>query len=87
MMDGYECIEYNNLVDDLGLNANNMSNIASYMGYFGKLGTPDEAQENTTMGGDWLYQGYLWGIFTEENTGLPWSRIGTSEFSQTRSVK
>jgi aldehyde:ferredoxin oxidoreductase len=83
MMDGYECIEYNNLVDDLGLNANNMSNVASYMGYFGKLGTPGEAEENTTMGGDWLYQGYLWGIFTEENTGLPWSRIGTSEFSQT----
>jgi aldehyde:ferredoxin oxidoreductase len=82
MMDGYECIEYNNLVDDLGLSANNMANIATYMGYFGKLGIPGENQDNTTMGGDWLYQGYLWGIFTEANTGLPWSRIGTSEFSQ-----
>lgn len=82
MMDGYEAIEYANLVDDLGLNMNNMSTISTYMGFKGKLCDEGEELEGTLMGGDWLYNCYLWGIFTEQNTGLPWSKIGTSEFSQ-----
>jgi len=82
MMDGYEAIEYMNLVDDLGLNANNMSTITTYMGFKGKLAEEGEALEATIMGGDWIYNCYLHGIFTEENTGLPWGDIGTSKFSQ-----
>lgn len=82
MMDGFEAIEYANLVDDLGLNMNNMSTISTYMGFKGKLCDEGDELEATLMGGDWMYNCYLWGIFTEQNTGLPWSKIGTSEFSQ-----
>jgi len=28
----------------------------------------------------WLWQGYKEGIFTEKNTGLPWSKFGSKEF-------
>lgn len=83
MMDGYQAIEWHNLVDDLGLNSNNFSTISTYMGFSKKLCSPDDELEATLMGGDWMYQCYLWGIFTDANTGIPWSKIGTSEFNQT----
>jgi aldehyde:ferredoxin oxidoreductase len=81
-LDGRESVELANLVDDCGINMNDIAIIESYMGWSGKLGVQGEALESTLLGGDWLYQGYIWGIFNEENTGLPWSRFGTSEFSQ-----
>lgn len=34
------------------------------------------------FGGDWLYQGFLAGIFNQENTGLPWDKWGSREFMQ-----
>lgn len=76
---GLTSYKYAQVVDDLGLNMNDFSQLAPLYGVPGKF---DETEhiEGSLQGGDWLYQGYMFGIFNEENTGLPWDKYGTEEF-------
>jgi aldehyde:ferredoxin oxidoreductase len=72
--------EFAQTLDDMGLNMNDYC-ILSLL--YGQKGPFDENEhiEGSLLGGDWLYQGYVNGIFNEKNTGLPWDKFGTKEFN------
>lgn len=67
-------------LDDMGLNMNDYCIIGPISGHRGKF---DETEhlESSLLGGDWIYQAYLYGILTNENTGLPWEKFGSKEFN------
>ncbi len=73
--------EFTALCDDMGLNIHDFCILAPLYGHKGPFDEKENA-EGSLLGGDWLYQGYLFGILNETNTGLPWDKFGTSEFSQ-----
>ena len=54
--------------------------LAPLLGHRGKFDETEHV-EGTLLGGDWIYQGYLFGIFNNENTGLPWEKFGSKEFN------
>lgn len=72
--------EFVQTLDDLGININDYIILAPLYGQRGPF-DENEQVEGSLLGGDWLYQGYLHGIFNEKNTGLPWDKFGTKEFS------
>lgn len=76
------CDSYNfaQTLDDLGLNMNDFCILAPLYGCRGKF-DENEHIEGSLLGGDWIYQAYLFGILTDENTGLPWELFGTKEFN------
>lgn len=77
---GPDSYMFANRVDDLGLNINDFTLLAPLYGHRGKF---DETEfvEGTLQGGDWLYQAYLHGILTKENTGIPFDKFGTDEYN------
>ena len=76
---GLTSYKYAQVLDDLGLNMNDFSQLAPLYGVPGKF---DETEhiEGSLQGGDWLYQAHLFGILTNENTGWKWENFGTDEF-------
>lgn len=76
---GLTSYKYAQVVDDLGLNMNDFSQLAPLYGVPGKF-DENEHIEGSLQGGDWLYQAYMFGILNDENTGLPWEAYGTEEF-------
>ena len=66
------------LIDDMGIDNLQVLTVGLLSG-LKKLDKNDK-YTNMLYGGDWLYQGYLAGIFTEANTGLPWEKFGSQEF-------
>lgn len=73
--------EFTTLCDDAGLNVHDYCMLAPLLGHRGPFDEKENV-EGTLLGGDWLYQGYLFGILNEANTGLPWDKFGTSEFTR-----
>ncbi|MFC2017746.1 aldehyde ferredoxin oxidoreductase N-terminal domain-containing protein [Chloroflexota bacterium] len=78
---GLVSYEFTTLCDDIGLNMHDFCILAPL---YGQMGPFDEKEniEGSLLGGDWLYQAYLFGILNEANTGLPWDKFGTSEFTR-----
>lgn len=76
------CDSYNfaQTLDDMGLNMNDFCVLAPLYGCRGQF-DENEHIEGTLLGGDWIYQAHLFGILTNENTGLPWELFGTKEFN------
>lgn len=76
------CDSYNfaQTLDDMGLNMNDFCVLGPLLGHRGKFDETEHV-EGTLLGGDWIYQAYLFGILTNENTGLPWELFGTKEFN------
>lgn len=76
------CDSYNfaQTLDDMGLNMNDYCVLGPLLGHRGKF-DENEHIEGSLLGGDWIYQAYLYGILTNENTGLPWELFGTKEFN------
>lgn len=76
------CDSYNfaQTLDDMGLNMNDFCVLAPLYGCHGQF-DENEHIEGTLLGGDWIYQAHLFGILTNENTGLPWELFGTKEFN------
>lgn len=76
------CDSYNfaQTLDDVGLNMNDFCILAPLYGCRGPF-DENEHIEGSLLGGDWIYQAYLFGILTNENTGLPWELFGTKEFN------
>jgi aldehyde:ferredoxin oxidoreductase len=72
--------EFAQNLDDMGLNMNDYCMLGPL---YGQRGPFDENEhiEGSLLGGDWLYQGFVCGIFNEQNTGLPWDKFGTKEFN------
>jgi aldehyde:ferredoxin oxidoreductase len=70
---------FSQLVDDMGININDLSVLSPMYGQTTKF-DENEHIEGTIMGGDWIHQAHLFGILTDENTGLPWDLYGTKEF-------
>lgn len=67
------------LFDSLGLDGYVFPIRMPVRGITRKL-TPEDDYGSTFAFGDYLWQAYLYGILTEENTGLPWSKLSTYEF-------
>ena len=77
---GCDSYDFSQTLDDMGLNMNDFCVLAPLYGCRGAF-DENEHIEGTLLGGDWIYQGYLNGIFNNENTGLPWEKFGTREFN------
>lgn len=77
---GCDSYNFSQTLDDMGLNMNDFCMLGPLQGWRGKF-DENEQIEGSLLGGDWLYQGYLFGIFTKENTGLDWDQFGTKEFN------
>ena len=76
---GETSYKYAQVVEDLGMNMNDFSQLAPLYGVPGKFDEKEHI-EGSLMGGDWLWQAHLFGILTNENTGWPWDKWGTGEF-------
>lgn len=76
------CDSYNfaQTLDDMGLNMNDFCVLAPLYGCRGQFDEKEHI-EDSLLGGDWIYQAHLFGILTDENTGLPWELFGTKEFN------
>lgn len=78
---GTTAYNFAQMVDDMGLNMNDLAILSPMYGQKTRF-DENEHIEGSMLGGDWIHQAHLFGILTDENTGLQWDTYGTKDFNE-----